>query len=128
EERGGYRQALHDEIMAIIGTSADAAALEQRGGVFVRPIEQINHEDRVLMQSVARIVLSDQEGSLAEQLDIEKTIISEIVVPELIVSRATEPAMPASIPFPLPSRTLVNGIGGFGADGSEYVMAITDAE
>ncbi|HEY6985612.1 MAG TPA: glucoamylase family protein, partial [Rhodanobacteraceae bacterium] len=27
EERGGYRQALHDEIMAIIGTSADAAVL-----------------------------------------------------------------------------------------------------
>ncbi len=62
EERGGYRQALHDEIMAIIGTSADAGMLEQPGGVFVRSIEQINHEDRVLMHSIARVVMSDPAG------------------------------------------------------------------
>jgi len=128
EERGGYRQALHDEIMAIVGTSPDATVLEQPGGVFVRSIEQINHEDRVLMQSVARVVLSDQEGSLTEQLDVEKTIGSEIVVPELVVSRAVEPSAQAWPPFPLPARTLANGIGGFAADGAEYVMSITGDE
>jgi cellobiose phosphorylase len=124
EERGGYRQALHDEIMAIIGTSADAAMLEHPGGVFVRPIEQINHEDRVLMQSVARIVLSDQGGSLSEQLDTENAIGSEIVVPEFAALRPIEaPPRPVK-PYPLPERTLVNGVGGFAADGAEYAMAI----
>ncbi|HEX5124924.1 MAG TPA: glucoamylase family protein, partial [Rhodanobacteraceae bacterium] len=128
EERGGYRQALHDEIMAIIGTSADAAELEQKGGVFVRSIEQINHEDRVLMQSVARIVLSDQEGTLAEQLDAEKAIGSEIVVPELVAVRPIEaPPRPAQA-YPLPPRTLVNGVGGFAAHGAEYVMSIDAKE
>ncbi len=124
EERGGYRQALHDEIMAIVGTSADAAMLEHPGGVFVRSIEQINHEDRVLIQSVARAVFSDQEGSLTEQLDAQKAIGSEIVVPELAPSRAADPPERASPPFPLPARTLVNGVGGFASNGREYAMSI----
>jgi len=128
EERGGYRQALHDEIMAIVGTSADAAMLEHPGGVFVRSIEQINHEDRVLIQSVARAVFSDQEGSLTEQLDARKTIGSEIVVPDLAPSRAAEPPDRASPPFPLPPRTLVNGVGGFAKDGREYAMSIGRTE
>ncbi len=128
EERGGYRQALHDEIMAIIGTSADATALEQRGGVFVRPIEQINHEDRVLMQTVARIVLSDQGGSLAEQLGAEKAILGEIAVPEFAAVRAVEvPPRPLQ-QYPVPPRTLVNGVGGFSADGAEYAMCIDAKE
>ncbi|MET0229926.1 MAG: glucoamylase family protein [Rhodanobacteraceae bacterium] len=127
EERGGYRQALHDEIMAIIGTSADAAVLEQRGGVFVRPIEQINHEDRVLMQSLARIVLSDQGGSLAEQLEVEKSILSEIVVPEFAAVRPIEVAPRPSPQYPVPPRILVSGVGGYAAGGAEYVMA-TDAK
>jgi cellobiose phosphorylase len=124
EERGGYRQALHDEIMAIIGTSADAAELERRGGVFVRSIEQINHEDRVLMQSVARIVLSDQEGSLAGQLDAQKAIGSEIVVPEFVAVRPISVPPPPPQSYPLPPRTLVNGVGGFASGGAEYAMSI----
>jgi len=122
EERGGYRQALHDEIMAIVGTSPDSTVLEQPGGVFVRSIEQINHEDRVLMQSVARVVLSDQSGSLTEQLGVEKAIGSDIVVPELVTSRAIEAATPASGQFPIPLLALANGIGGFAAEGAEYVV------
>ncbi len=128
EERGGYRQALHDEIMAIVGTSPDSAVLEQPGGVFVRSIEQINHEDRVLMQSVARVVLHDQGGSLTEQLGIEKTIGSDIVVPELVASRAIEPATPVSHQFPVPPLTLANGIGGFAAEGAEYVISIDETQ
>jgi len=126
EERGGYRQALHDEIMAIVGTSADTGMLERPGGVFVRSIEQINHEDRVLMHSIARVVLSDRAGSLLEQLNLDRGVRSEIVVSELVATRAREPA--SREPFPLPPRTLVNGPGGFAASGTEYVIAIDEAQ
>lgn len=125
EERGGYRQALHDEIMAIIGTSADAGLLDRPGGVFVRSIEQINHENRVLMLSIARVVMSDQAGSLLEQLNLDKTLRSDIVVPDLIATRALEPE--SRQPFPLPPLALANDLGGFGADGTEYVVAVDEA-
>jgi len=126
EEYGGYRQALQDEIMAIVGTSADAGMLERPGGVFVRSIEQINHEDRVLMHSIARIVLSDRAGSLLEQLNQDKALRSDIFVPDLVATRPPEAESRQS--FPVPPRTLVNGLGGFAANGTEYVIVVDEAQ
>ena len=42
--------------------------LDKPGGIFVRRLEQISDEDRVLLQSVARLVLTDENGTLTEQL------------------------------------------------------------
>ncbi len=41
EERGGYRQALHDQIIDAIAASGEAGAHEHPGGIFVRAVEQI---------------------------------------------------------------------------------------
>ena len=125
EERIGYRNALNDEIMAILAASPDAAMLEQPGGVFVRSIEQLNHEDRVLMQSVARAVFSDANGTLAEQLAGERNVTPETVVPKLVPVRARE--LPSSSGIPVPPTMLDNGIGGFSEDGREYVIRIDSA-
>ncbi|MEO5559764.1 MAG: glucoamylase family protein [Dokdonella sp.] len=122
EESGGYRQNLHDEIHSVIAASVDASMIDHPGGVFVRAVEQINHEDRVLMLSVARAVLSDEDGSLIEQLRARDT--TELV-PRLVPTRTRE-ASPAQN-IALPPRTLVNGIGGFSRDSREYVIA-TDAD
>ena len=42
--------------------------IDKPGGIYVRPAHQISSEDRVLMQAVARVVLSDDKGTLAEQV------------------------------------------------------------
>jgi len=125
EERGGYRQALHDQLMSVIATSADATLLDRPGGVFVRAVEQINHEDRVLMQSVARVVLADRAGTLAEQLRTQPAALAESAVQKLAPSRARETGDTRE--FPLPTRVLSNGIGGFSKEGREYVISV-DAE
>jgi cyclic beta-1,2-glucan synthetase len=126
EERGGYRQALHDQLMGMIATSMDATVLERPGGIFVRAVEQINHEDRVLMQSVARVVLSDRAGMLAEQLRTPKSALSESPIPKLAPTRARDSTDTRQ--FPLPPRMLINGIGGFTQDGREYAMNIDAAQ
>ena len=54
EDTAGYRQALQDQIMALIAGGADANLIDKPGGIFVRPAEQISVEDRILLQSVAR--------------------------------------------------------------------------
>ena len=46
----------------------EANLLDRPGGIFVRPAQQISHEDRVLMQTVARVIISDAQGSLADQV------------------------------------------------------------
>ena len=121
DESGGYRQNLHDEIYGVIASSADASVIDHPGGIFVRALDQINHEDRVLMLAVARVVLSDEAGSLIEQLrarDLTDT------VPAFVPTRKHERGPVQNIA--LPPRTLVNGIGGFSRDNREYIIA-TDA-
>ncbi|EQD69940.1 Cellobiose phosphorylase, partial [mine drainage metagenome] len=46
----------------------EASLIDRPGGIFVRPAQQISNEDRILVQSAARVVLSDSRGTLAEQV------------------------------------------------------------
>ena len=42
--------------------------MDRPGGIFVRRGDQIADEDRLLLESVARVSLSDLRGPLSEQL------------------------------------------------------------
>jgi cyclic beta-1,2-glucan synthetase len=61
---------LQDQIMGLISAGIEASVIDRPGGIFVRSAEQISSEDRMLLQSVARAVITDDGGTLAEQLDI----------------------------------------------------------
>ena len=68
EDRGGYRQVLQDQIMGLIAAGVEAHVIDRPGGIFVRRAEQISDEDRILLQSVARAIITDRRGSLVEQV------------------------------------------------------------
>ncbi|MGQ0700305.1 MAG: GH36-type glycosyl hydrolase domain-containing protein, partial [Panacagrimonas sp.] len=121
EDHAGYRQLLHEQIMGLVAVGQDASAIERPGGVFVRHAEQISHEDRVLLRSVARVVLTDSAGTLAEQLD--RVAPMQASVARLKTTRPYR-AEAAAIPTP---RQLVldNGLGGFTEDAREYIITTT---
>ena len=119
EDATGYRQALHDQIMSLIASGMDAQSIDRPGGVFVRLLDQIPNEDRILMQSVARVVLSDERGSLADQL--RRAAVQKAALPPLLPAQPAPAANPAWAPE-LPPTLLDNGIGGFSADGREYLV------
>ena len=59
EDQSGYRQVLQDEIMGVIAlVEPRRACSTSPGGIFVRRVEQMSEEDRVLMQTVARVIIS----------------------------------------------------------------------
>ena len=68
EDHSGYRQDLQDQILGLISAGADGIVKDQPGGIFVRPSDQMSDEDRILFQAVARVILSDSRGTLAEQV------------------------------------------------------------
>jgi cellobiose phosphorylase len=78
EDRAGYRQLLQDQIMGLIAAGVEAQLMDKPGGIFVRRAEQISDEDRILLQSVARAIITDSRGALAEQINrrgfIEKRV------------------------------------------------------
>ncbi len=68
EDRAGYRQQLQEQILGLIAAGVEAHVIDRPGGIFIRPADQISDEDRILFQTVARAILSDSRGTLAEQL------------------------------------------------------------
>ena len=127
EDPSGYRQVLQDEIMAVIGGLADVGLHDRPGGIFVRRSEQIAEHDKVLMQTVARVIVSDADGTLADHLDRRprSTVVS---TDRRGHDRRTQPEHRAPSATTMEVRTDLlawNGHGGFTPDGREYVIATT---
>ena len=126
EDQGGYLQQLQEQIMALITSGIEAGVIDRPGGIFVRPAAQISAEDRILLQSVARAVITDSRGTLAEQLD--HAALTEPRLPRLNPGRAHRPGgLPPEAPS---SRNLqmANGLGGFSEDGAEYIISLAPGE
>jgi cellobiose phosphorylase len=118
EEPNGYRQVFQNEIQALV----HAELADCPGGVFIRASDQISNEDRILFQTVARINISDNGGSLADH--IQRKQIARVAIPYISsTQKYTLEITPVSIPTDL---VFFNGLGGFSADGSEYVIIIDD--
>jgi cyclic beta-1,2-glucan synthetase len=62
EDHAGYRQLLQDQIIGLIAAGIEANIIDRPGGIFVRSADQISNEDRILFQTVARVIISDQRG------------------------------------------------------------------
>ena len=120
EDHIGYRQQLQDQIIAMIATGSEAITIDRPGGIFVRSGEQISNEDRILLQAVARVIVSDGRGTLSEQFN--RRAISDKRIGRLIPTRTHryEPAAIADVPRE--DLILGNHLGGFSADGSEYII------
>jgi cellobiose phosphorylase len=125
EDHSGYRQELQDQILGLISAGADGIVKDRPGGIFVRPSDQIAVEDRILLQSVARAILSDSRGSLADQVASGETL--EPAAAELAPTRAYRPA-PAIPAAPRSDLIFFNGLGGFTPDGREYIITTTQRE
>ena len=120
EDDSIYSQPLHEQITSVIVSGIEAQLLEKPNGIFVRHFDQIPNDDIVLLQSVARIVLDDEKGTLMEQW--EHRSVLEPMVPILRPTRTAT----VSPPVLLPHRDLIfsNGLGGFTRDGHEYVITL----
>jgi cellobiose phosphorylase len=132
EDRAGYRQQLHDQILGLIAAGADAHVIDRPGGIFIRPADQISNEDRILFQTVARVILSDTRGTLLEQLNRRVPAVRR--VPRLRPTRSRFAEWSRGVekvdsgPWAvggdaLSGRLFENGLGGFSLDGREYVIA-----
>ena len=149
EDHAGYRQHLQDQIMGLVAAGVEAHVIDRPGGIFVRQAQQLSQEDRILLQSVARVVIADNNGSLTEQVGRRSP---PAALPPLLSAAAAPTALPpdelAAQPEPYVdpnagSRTSVpdvadadpwpfehaaaelildNGLGGFSANGREYII------
>ena len=125
-EEGSDLPLLVDQITAIGATRGNAERIDKPGGIFVRGADKVPEADRILLQTVARVVLSDSAGSLAHQ--IHRGSAASMRTVHTNAASTTDYAVRAAVQFPedSPERDLIfrNGLGGFSTDGREYVMRL----
>ncbi|SEL56967.1 Cellobiose phosphorylase [Pseudoxanthomonas sp. GM95] len=136
ESQAGYRQQLQDSIVGLIAADPEANVMDRPGGIFVRAIEHISQEDRILLQTVARVILSDTLGTLDAQL--ERRLLARVQVPML---ERAPPMMQGAVPHQaeviererpkapdVGDHHFSNGLGAFSEDGREYRIVLEEGQ
>jgi len=123
ERPSSYIQDLQTalETMARANRSRSALAGEEvRGTVFVVRADLLSVEARIALQAVARAVLLSRRGSLAEQ-------VKRVREPKPVIAPRSRPSSARrevnTVPVKL-DLEFFNGLGGFTADGREYVTIL----
>lgn len=122
ENHNGHGPALHEQITKLIAAGSGGDRVDQPGGIFVRSAEKIDAGDCILLQTVARVVISDSDGPLAQQL--ARVHLAPASIPPLPAARSRGPESPAAIELSERDLIFANGLGGFTPDGSEYVITV----
>jgi cyclic beta-1,2-glucan synthetase len=126
EHPPSYAQNLQSAVDTLVRMNVSmprSAGDDARGAVFVLRADLVPAEVRNLLQTAARAVLRGGRGSLAEQIDRARNFKPPTAPPQWRVSAAAAP----ELPLPLPPLEFFNGLGGFAAEGREY-LTILDGE
>ncbi len=120
EDQAGYRQQLQEQILRLIATGVEANYVDRPGGIFVRQADQISNEDRILIKTVARVIISDKQGTLEAQVNHRgiTELPTQLFKPTKTYHAHNQPDSK------LPRNDLIffNGYGGFTPDGREYII------
>ena len=123
EHPPSYVQALQAELTHLVHGSQLRLYPESdgaRGSIYLLRAELLSAAERLLLQTVARVVLLSRRGSLSEQVIRAERAAPPLPPPPRPVRYESQPEPP-----PLrPELQFFNGLGGFAEGGREYVTLI----
>jgi cyclic beta-1,2-glucan synthetase len=123
EDKGSTAKELQTALEALQPPSQPQAnTYIARGSVFVLHADAVSEQTRGLLASVARVVLESKNGGLVDQLGRLQVASPTRAAPT--ASLQTPKPAPAQITAPAQSLEFFNGLGGFGAEGREYVTLL----
>jgi cyclic beta-1,2-glucan synthetase len=120
-----YGAELNGMLFRMVSRMNGEEWLNQRGGIFILYADQIQPEERVLLQTAARVLLIGANGALGNQMPGYSIHVHHL--PGFTPSRQKEDAayLPPT-PFFEEKNDLKfhNGTGGFRSDGREYIIEL----
>ena len=123
ERASSYVQDLQTALETLLRTSRSRPQIAidgPSGRVFVLRADLISAETRLLLASVARVVLVGQRGSLSDQLDR----VPQAQAPVRLASKSVPADRESAVALALPELEFFNGLGGFADNGREYVTIL----
>jgi cyclic beta-1,2-glucan synthetase len=128
EQAASYAQDLQASLEAQVRTSQSRLRPEGHqssgGSVFILRGDLISAEDRTLLQTAARAVLLSHRGTLTEQV-VRQPASEAALVP---LARRPPATKSLDVLTPEPELEFFNGLGGFAADGREYVTILGEGQ
>ena len=124
ERAPSYVQDLQALLETLLRTSQSAGPHDGHGlhgNVYILRADRVTATQRDVLQSVARAVLSNRRGTLADQM--ARAQRPDAAPP----AQPRRPAVaPADVTARGPDLELFNGLGGFERDGREYVTVLDE--
>ena len=129
ERQSSYVQDLQIALETLARSNQPPSDGEERrqGRVFVLRADLLSVGSRALLTAVARVVLVGQRGSLADQLDRVPEPKEAVRITRKWDTADAEQSIALSVAAAAgarPALEFFNGLGGFAADGREYVTLL----
>ncbi len=120
----GYLDEMHAALETVLDGGPWRSWKHRPGGAYLLRGERLTEAERTLLASVASAVLSGDQGDIAHQLARPDAPAAAAEPAAFLPSRRPDGGgEPAAAAEPeLPPLLLDNGLGGFSADGREYVI------
>jgi cyclic beta-1,2-glucan synthetase len=121
-----YLDEAQAHLTALLDSGPWRTLAHRPGGAHLLRRDHLADAERALFDAVARVVLTSERGDLRAQLDrVAPAAIAPLALP--FVARQPRIDEPASAPASAPALDLPLGLGGFAANGREFVLAMDDA-
>ncbi|MGI5916794.1 MAG: glucoamylase family protein, partial [Anaerolineae bacterium] len=118
----GYSQEFQNQLRRLVRRIGDESWINDRGGIFLLQADQMSPDDLTLLETSARVILKGDKGTLGQQLEALDRRPLRLPAFNPIRSGPAE-ERPETPPLPRPTDLRYdNGLGGFSADGREYVI------
>lgn len=121
EEELGYYTPIHD-LLREVTTISYHHLIDKPGGIFIRGVNDIKEEDKILLFAVSRLVLKGGQPIQSQLLDAKFDYLdvkNKLLCPSNVTYINNDPPL---------ETTFNNGYGGFSMDGSEYVIRLTEGK
>ena len=129
QRQASYNQDLRDQLHRLLALTHSEIWINQRGGIFLLNSSQLLEDDRMVLETAARVVL---DTGTAENGGSQTSLVAQLDAPR----RRSEPLPPFAPARPLVAADVLpvppvaqpvglafdNGLGGFSADGREYLI------
>jgi cyclic beta-1,2-glucan synthetase len=121
-----YLQLLQEEIQALIRSTGLQTLQDESGGVYLRRADIMPDEDKILLHTVARVVLVTERGTLEEQLT--RRPVEDNDPPAPFMPRFPAQTYPEEQAVSVSDLQFFNGLGGFAREGREYVTVLNEGQ
>ncbi len=123
-KKEGYSQPLNDQVRNAVAASHARELSDRNGGVFIRNAAVMDSTQTALFYTAAKLVINGNIEMLKNAIKKGKKTTEKARPVAGCCERDKHQAITVHHPIPETKLSFFNGIGGFSADGREYIIKL----